>query len=167
MGPFKALYTSPPGRPVHSNTNSTSLGSIQPCCNYCAETTHSFISTSVYSQVVSERRQRGVDEIAQVSKRQQESRTPLLSNKIRRSNHCITAPLRHCTTAPLHHCATAPLRHCATAPLHHCTTAPLRHCATAPLRHCTTAPLHHCTTAPLHHCNTAPLHHCATAQLRH
>ena len=26
---FKMLYTSPPGRPVHSNTNSTSLGSIQ------------------------------------------------------------------------------------------------------------------------------------------
>ena len=25
----------PPGRPVHSGTNSTSLGSIQPCSNYC------------------------------------------------------------------------------------------------------------------------------------
>ena len=27
VGPFKALYTSSPGRPVHSNTNSTCLGS--------------------------------------------------------------------------------------------------------------------------------------------
>ena len=28
FGPLKALYTSPPGRPVHSDTNSSSLGSI-------------------------------------------------------------------------------------------------------------------------------------------
>ena len=28
VGPPKALYTSPPGRPVHSGTNSTSLRSI-------------------------------------------------------------------------------------------------------------------------------------------
>ena len=28
VGPLKALYASTPGRPVHSNTNSTSLRSI-------------------------------------------------------------------------------------------------------------------------------------------
>ena len=32
------VYTSPPGRSVHSNTNSTSPGSIQPCRSYCAKT---------------------------------------------------------------------------------------------------------------------------------
>ena len=30
----KALHTLPPGRPAHSDTNSTSLGSIQPHRNY-------------------------------------------------------------------------------------------------------------------------------------
>ena len=34
----QTLYTSPPGRPVHSNAISTSLGRIQPRCNYCAKT---------------------------------------------------------------------------------------------------------------------------------
>ena len=34
-----------PGRPVHSNTIMASLGSIQPCCNYCART----ISIAKYS----------------------------------------------------------------------------------------------------------------------
>ena len=33
----RSLYISPPGRPVHSDTNSTSLGSIQPCCNILNE----------------------------------------------------------------------------------------------------------------------------------
>ena len=33
IGLLKALYTSPLDRPVHSDTNLTSLGSIQPCCN--------------------------------------------------------------------------------------------------------------------------------------
>ena len=32
--PFKALYFSSSSRPVHSNANSTSLGSNQPRCNY-------------------------------------------------------------------------------------------------------------------------------------
>ena len=31
---FKALYSSPPGRPVHSNAISNSLKSIQPHCNH-------------------------------------------------------------------------------------------------------------------------------------
>ena len=58
--------TSPPGRPVHYDTNSTSLWSIQPCCNYCTQTIHSHsktiqllckdyfthISTTVYSQIL-------------------------------------------------------------------------------------------------------------------
>ena len=30
LGPLKALSNMPPGRPVYSKTNSTSLGSIQP-----------------------------------------------------------------------------------------------------------------------------------------
>ena len=41
FAPLKVLYTSPPGSPVHSDTNSTTLGSIQPCFNYCAKAIHS------------------------------------------------------------------------------------------------------------------------------
>ena len=36
----KHLTLLPPGRPVHSNTNLTSLGSIQPRCSYCMRTSH-------------------------------------------------------------------------------------------------------------------------------
>ena len=43
LEPPTALYTSPLGRPARSNTNSTSVRSIQPCCNYCAKTTQSRI----------------------------------------------------------------------------------------------------------------------------
>ena len=39
------------GRPVHSGTNSTSLGSIQPCSNY-AQRLFTHISTTVNSQVL-------------------------------------------------------------------------------------------------------------------
>ena len=35
--PLNAPYTSPPGRPVHSDTKYISLGSIQPRCNYSAK----------------------------------------------------------------------------------------------------------------------------------
>ena len=38
VGPLIVLYTSLRGIPVHSDTNSASPGSIQPCCNYCAKT---------------------------------------------------------------------------------------------------------------------------------
>ena len=41
VGSLKALYTSPPGRPVHSSTNSTSLGSILAMQQLCAKTIHS------------------------------------------------------------------------------------------------------------------------------
>ena len=34
-------YNSPPGRSIHSDTNSASLGRIQPCCNYYKKTIHS------------------------------------------------------------------------------------------------------------------------------
>ena len=52
---LEALYTSFLGRPVHSVTNSTSLGSIQPSCNYCMKLftqSHSHISTTVNRQVL-------------------------------------------------------------------------------------------------------------------
>ena len=52
VGRLKALYTSIPGRPVHSDTNSTLLGSIHPCWNYCTKTIHSHVSTTVYSQAL-------------------------------------------------------------------------------------------------------------------
>ena len=45
------LYTSPPGRPVHSKAISTSLGSIQPCCN-CAKTIRSHFHHCLYCQVL-------------------------------------------------------------------------------------------------------------------
>ena len=38
---FKALYTSPPGRPAHSDTYSTSLGSILAKQQLCAKNIHS------------------------------------------------------------------------------------------------------------------------------
>ena len=38
---FYIAWHPPPGRHVHSDTNLTSLGSIQPHSNYCAETIHS------------------------------------------------------------------------------------------------------------------------------
>ena len=42
QGSFKELYTSPTGRHVHSNNNSTYLGSIQLRCNYCVKNKHYF-----------------------------------------------------------------------------------------------------------------------------
>ena len=41
IGPLKAIYTSPPGRPVHSDTNSASLGSILATQQLRAKTIHS------------------------------------------------------------------------------------------------------------------------------
>ena len=41
------LECPPPGRPVHSDINLTSLESIQPCCNYRTKNIHSHISTTV------------------------------------------------------------------------------------------------------------------------
>ena len=44
------LHISSPDRPVHSGTNSTPLGSIQSCSNYCAKTINShFHSCQLYS----------------------------------------------------------------------------------------------------------------------
>ena len=43
---YKVLY-----RHVHSDTNSTSLGSIHPLCKYCMKTVQSHISTTI-SQVL-------------------------------------------------------------------------------------------------------------------
>ena len=61
-GLFKAVYTSSPARLVHSNTNSTPLGSIKPHCNYCSKTSHTVR--------LSELRRRPVNEIAKAPKRQ-------------------------------------------------------------------------------------------------
>ena len=79
LGQFKALYTAPPGRPVHSNTITTSLGSIQP---YAAITAHRLfvhISTSVAMYLfvqLSELGRREVNTIANASKRQKEDSNP-------------------------------------------------------------------------------------------
>ena len=43
LGTAQRVQPFPPGKPVHSNAISTSLGSIQPCCNYCVKTIHSHI----------------------------------------------------------------------------------------------------------------------------
>ena len=48
-------YTSPPGRPIHSDTNSASLGSILAMQELRAMTNHSrlaHISNTVYSQAL-------------------------------------------------------------------------------------------------------------------
>ena len=51
VGPLKKFYTSPPDRPVHSGTNSASLGSILATQQLSGKTiTHIF--TTVYSQVL-------------------------------------------------------------------------------------------------------------------
>ena len=48
FGLLKTLYTSPPGRHVHSDTNSASLGNNQPRCNYTRTLfTHIFLSLSI------------------------------------------------------------------------------------------------------------------------
>ena len=52
VGTLKALYTLPPGRPIHSGTNSTSLGRILARQQLCAKTIHSNISTTVYSRIL-------------------------------------------------------------------------------------------------------------------
>ena len=57
-------------------TSQPSLGSIQPCCNYCTKTIHShthhcFIARYSFIQL-SELRQQGVNKTAKVSKWQQE-----------------------------------------------------------------------------------------------
>ena len=48
----QVLYTSPLGRPVPANTNSTFLESIQLCCNYCTKCNHMHISTAVCNQIL-------------------------------------------------------------------------------------------------------------------
>ena len=42
----------PPGRPVQSDTNSTSLGRVQPCGNYCVKASDSHISNTVHNHVL-------------------------------------------------------------------------------------------------------------------
>ena len=49
--PLKALQTSLHARYVHSAPNLTSLGSIQPRCNYCVKTIHSYVSNTDHRQV--------------------------------------------------------------------------------------------------------------------
>ena len=71
VGPLKALYTLSPGRHVHSDTNSASPGSIQPCCILCEDYIFTFPSPSIarYSFIqLSELGHRGGNENAQTSK---------------------------------------------------------------------------------------------------
>ena len=49
LGSLKRFYTSPPGKHVHSNANSTYLGKIQSHCNYHAKTIRSHAFSAVYS----------------------------------------------------------------------------------------------------------------------
>ena len=53
VGPLKPLYTSPPGRPVHSDTKSTSLGSILAMQQLRAKTNHSHFHHRLYSLIIS------------------------------------------------------------------------------------------------------------------
>ena len=47
LGTAQSALHFTPDRPVHSNAISTSLGSIQPHCNYCTKTIHSDIHQSI------------------------------------------------------------------------------------------------------------------------
>ena len=71
---LKELYTSPSGRPVHSNAISTSLGSIQPCTLQLVCKDYSFIYQllSVSFIHLGELWQCRLNEIAKVLKQQQE-----------------------------------------------------------------------------------------------
>ena len=73
VGPLKALYTSIPGRPVHSDTNSTSLGSILAMQQLRAKTkslTFQPLSIARYSFIqLNELGHRGDNENAHTSKR--------------------------------------------------------------------------------------------------
>ena len=51
MRPLKAIYTSPPGRPVHSDTNAASMGSIQPDA-IITRRLFIHVSTTVYIKVL-------------------------------------------------------------------------------------------------------------------
>ena len=80
LGLFKAFCTAPPSRPVHSNTISTYLRNIQPCCNYCAKNIRSNIRLCLQLDSfiqLSELWQRGMTEIAKASKRQQVDSNPM------------------------------------------------------------------------------------------
>ena len=72
---------SPPDRPVHSDINTTSLGSIHPCCNYCAKTIHSIsIAVASYSFLqLGELGHRGENKNDQASKQQQMGLKPGLT----------------------------------------------------------------------------------------
>ena len=99
VGPLKALYSSPPGRPVHSDTNSTSLGSIQPYCNYkYYSLTFPLLSIARYSFIqLNELGHCGEIENAQASKRWQKGFEPGISRlRVRHS----TAELSRSTITP-------------------------------------------------------------------
>ena len=71
---YPALYTSTPGRPIHSDTNLSPLGGIQPHCNLCAKTSLALplLSIARYSFIpLSELGRRGENENAQALKQQQ------------------------------------------------------------------------------------------------
>ena len=99
---LKALYTSPPGRHVHSDTNSTSLGGIHPCCSYCANTIHSH--SHHYCEVVfmklSDLGHWGETKNALASKRQQRGFAPGISQfRVCRSTDvlpCYSAQMNSC-----------------------------------------------------------------------
>ena len=80
-GLLKALYTSPTGRHVHSDTYLASRESIKPYRNCGTNTIHSHISTAVYSRYsfiqLSELGHRGDNENARASKRQQRGFEPV------------------------------------------------------------------------------------------
>ena len=72
VGPLKAIYISPPGRPVHSDTNSTSLGSVQPIGRGVFTNISTALSVARFSFLqLSELGCREENENAQASKRQQ------------------------------------------------------------------------------------------------
>ena len=64
LGAVQSTLCFTPGRPVHSKSNQTSLGSIQPHCNSCTKTFHSHVHHCLarYSFIqLSELKPRGVN----------------------------------------------------------------------------------------------------------
>ena len=95
-----------PGRPVHSNINSTSLRSIQPCCNYCTNTIRPRNRSHIHHSLLpstnlqlGELRQSGINKIAQALKWQMDSKLGSLDWESNVLTICHSAP---CNNAKMH-----------------------------------------------------------------
>ena len=77
----------PPARPVHSDTNSTSLGSIQPHCSYYKKTVQSHISATAYTFI----------QLSELGRRGDNANVQALKLVIQTRDVSIESPEFYCT----------------------------------------------------------------------